>query len=168
MYTFQYGVFSRSQYESPRGVGNQQLFIPRVCVSVGRIIATKIGQDAAIEYTKRTELRLPESEDTGFWEWFLAKGFSLIITEGAKKSAALVSAGYAAIALNGVWGWGNNVKDMFGKVEKGDRAENLKILHPDLEPFLNGREIILALDRDDNPSTIPDGRTRKNIVCPRD
>jgi hypothetical protein len=87
---------------------------------------------------------LPESEDTGFWEWFLSNGFSLIITEGAKKSAALVSAGYATIALNGVWGWGNNVKDMFGEVEKGDREENLKTLHPDLEPFLNGREIVLS------------------------
>jgi putative DNA primase/helicase len=30
------------KYESPRGVGNQQIFIPRVCVRVGRIIATKI------------------------------------------------------------------------------------------------------------------------------
>jgi putative DNA primase/helicase len=135
------------KYESPRGAGNQQIFIPRVCVRVGRIIATKIGQDAAIEYTKRTELRLPESEDTGFWEWFISTDFPLVVTEGAKKAAALVSAGYAAIALNGVWGWGNNVKDMFGEIEKGDRGENLKTLHPDLEPFLNGREIVLAFDR---------------------
>jgi Domain of unknown function (DUF3854) len=142
------------KYESPRGVGNQQIFIPRVSVRVGHIIATKIGQDAAIEYAKRTELRLPESEDTGFWEWFLSTDFSLIITEGTKKSAALVSAGYAAIALNGVWGWGNNVKDMFGEIEKDDRGENLKTLHPNLEPFLNGREIVLAFDLDDISSTI--------------
>jgi hypothetical protein len=161
------------KYESPRGVGNQQIFIPRVCVRVGRIIATKIGRDAAIEYTKRTELRLPESEDTGFWEWFLSKGFSLIITEGAKKSAALVSAGYAAIALNGVWGWGNNVKDMFGEIEKDatptsavreNRGENLKTLHPELEPFLNGREIVLAFDRDDNPNTIRTVERAKTLL----
>jgi hypothetical protein len=142
------------KYESPRGVGNQQIFVPRVSVRVGHIIANKIGHDTAIEYAKRTELRSPESEDTGFWEWFLSKGFSLVITEGVKKAAALISAGYAAIALNGVWGWGNNVKDMFGEVEKGGGGENLKTLHPDLEPFLNGREIVLAFDRDDISSTI--------------
>jgi Domain of unknown function (DUF3854) len=142
------------KYESPRGVGNQQIFIPRVSVHAGHIIATKIGQDAVIEYAKRNELRSPESEDTVFWEWFLSTDFSLIITEGAKKSAALVSAGYAAIALNGVWGWGNNIQDMFGEIEKDDRGKSLKTLHPDLEPFLNGREIVLAFDRDDISSTI--------------
>ena len=125
------------KYESPRGVGNQQIFIPRISVRIGHIIASKIGQDAAIEYAKRTELRLPESEDTGFWEWFLSTGFTLIITEGVKKAAALISAGYAAIALNGVWGWGNNVTDMFGEIEKDDRGDKIKTLHPDLEPFLN-------------------------------
>jgi hypothetical protein len=150
------------KYESPRGAGNQQLLIPRVSVRVGHKIATKIGQDAADEYFKRIVLLAPESEDTGFWEWFLSTDYSIIFTEGAKKAAAVVSAGYAAIALNGVWGWGNNVKDMFGEVEKSvrvasrneNRGENLKTLHPDLEPFLNGREIVLAFDRDDDPSTI--------------
>ena len=142
------------KYESPRGVGNQQIFIPRISVRVGHMIAAKIGQGPAIEYAKRTELRSPESEDTEFWEWFYSKGFALVITEGVKKAAALISAGYAAIALNGVWGWGNNVRDMFGEIEKGDRGENLKTLHPDLEPFLNGREIVLAFDRDDISSTI--------------
>jgi hypothetical protein len=142
------------KYESPRGVGNQQIFITRISVRVGHLIASKIGQDTAIEYAKRTELRLPESEDTEFWEWFYSKGFALVITEGVKKAAALISAGYAAIALNGVWGWGNNVKDMFGEIEKDDRGNKLKTLHPDLETFLNGREIVMAFDRDDISSTI--------------
>ena len=63
------------KYESPRGAGNQQIFIPRIPVRVGNIIATKIGKDAANDYAKRTELRLPESEDIGFWEWFLSADF---------------------------------------------------------------------------------------------
>jgi putative DNA primase/helicase len=87
-------------------------------------------------------------------DWFLSTGLPLIITEGAKKAAALVSAGYPAIALNGVWGWGTNEKDMFGEIERGDRGESLKILNPDLEPFLDDREIVLAFDRDDSPVTI--------------
>lgn len=142
------------KYESPRGVGNQQIFVLRVSVRVGQMIANKIGHDTAIEYAKRTELRSPESEDTEFWEWFISNGFALIITEGVKKAAALISAGYAAIALNGVWGWGNNVRDMFGEIEKDHRGDKLKILHPELETFLNGREIVLAFDRDDISSTI--------------
>ena len=142
------------KYESPRGVGNQQIFIPRVSVRVGHKIVTKLEQEAANEYFKRTALLSPESEDTRFWEWFLSKDISLIVTEGAKKAAALLSAGYAAISLNGVWGWGNNVRDMFGEIEKDDRGDKIKTLHPDLETFINGREIVLAFDRDDNPSTI--------------
>jgi len=142
------------KYESPRGAGNQQIFIPRVSVRVGHKIASKLGQDAADEYFKRTALLAPESEDTGFWEWFLSKDYSIIFTEGTKKAAALVSAGYAAIALNGVWGWGNNVKDMFGEIEKDERGAKIKTLHPDLEMFFDGREIVLAFDRDDNPITI--------------
>ena len=47
-----------------------------------------------------------------------------------------------------MWGWGTNTKDMFGKVEKDDRGKSLKTIHPDLEPFLDGREIVLALDRE--------------------
>ena len=43
---------------------------------------------------------------------------------------------------------------MFGEIEKDDRGDRIKTLHPDLETFLNGREIVLAFDRDDISSTI--------------
>jgi putative DNA primase/helicase len=135
------------KYESPRGAGNQQILIPHVSVRAGHKIATKIGQDAAKKYFQRTALLTPESEDTEFWEWFLSTDYSLIITEGVKKAAAVLSAGYAAIALSGVWGWGNNVKDMFGEIEKDDRGDKIKTLHPDLNLFLNGREIVILPSR---------------------
>jgi putative DNA primase/helicase len=137
------------KYESPRGTGNQQLFVPRVSVRVAAEIARKLGMVRDL-----SPVLASEAEDVGFWDWFLSTGLPLIITEGAKKAAALVSAGYAAIALNGVWGWGTNEKDMFGEIERGDRGESLKILNPDLEPFLDDREIVLAFDRDDSPVTI--------------
>jgi putative DNA primase/helicase len=47
-----------------------------------------------------------------------------------------------------------NVKDMFENVEKDDRGKSIKTIHPDLEPFLDGREIVLAFDREDNPTTV--------------
>jgi putative DNA primase/helicase len=137
------------KYESPRGAGNQQLFVPRVSVRVASEIANKLGMVRNLN-----PILAPSAEDVGFWDWFLSTGLPLIITEGAKKAAALVSAGYPAIALNGIWGWGSNEKDMFGEIERGDRGESLKILNPDLEPFLDDREIVLAFDRDDSPVTI--------------
>jgi putative DNA primase/helicase len=137
------------KYESPRGAGNQQLFVPRVSIRVAAEIARKLGVVRDLNL-----VLAPAGEDLEFWDWFLSTGLPLIITEGAKKAAALVSAGYPAIALNGVWGWGTNEKDMFGEIERGSRGESLKILNPDLEPFLDDREIVLAFDRDDSPLTV--------------
>jgi putative DNA primase/helicase len=91
------------KYESPRGAGNQQLFVPRVSVRIASEIANKLGMVRNLN-----PVLAPEAEDLEFWDWFLSTGLPLIITEGAKKAAALVSAGYPAIALNGVWGWGSN------------------------------------------------------------
>jgi putative DNA primase/helicase len=142
------------KYESPRGMGNQQLFVPRISVRAGLAIATKLGAALAEEYRRRVELLAPDAADLEFWDWYLEHDGFIIITEGAKKACSLVSAGYPAIALNGIWGWGTNEKDMFGEVERGDFGESLKILNLDLEPFLNDREVILAFDRDDNPLTV--------------
>jgi Domain of unknown function (DUF3854) len=137
------------KYESPRGAGNQQLFVPRVSVRIADSIAEKFGV-----VRERTKSLAPEAEDLEFWAWFLSTTLVLIITEGAKKAAALMSAGYPAIALNGVWGWGTNEKDMFGEVERGSHGESLKVLNPDLVTFLDEREIVLAFDRDEKPDTI--------------
>jgi putative DNA primase/helicase len=142
------------KYESPRGTGNQQLFVPRISVRAGLAIATKLGAALAEEYRRRVELLAPDAADLEFWDWYLEHDGFIIITEGAKKACSLVSAGYPAIALNGIWGWGTNEKDMFGEVERGDFGESLKILNSELEPFLIDREVVLAFDRDDNPSTV--------------
>jgi putative DNA primase/helicase len=142
------------KYESPRGTGNQQLFVPQLSVRAGLAIASKLGAAVEQEYRQRIVLLAPEAADPGFWDWYLEHDGFIIITEGAKKACSLVSAGYPAIALNGIWGWGTNEKDMFGEVERGDFGESLKILNLDLEPFLNDREVILAFDRDDNPLTV--------------
>ena len=166
------------KYESPRGAGNQrrtsvgcpdhesatrqQLFVPRVCVGIAGEIAKKLGVVRDFN-----PILAPAAEDREFWDWFLATGLPLIITEGAKKAAALVSAGYPAIALNGVWGWGTNEKDMFGEIERGDFGESLKILNPDLEPFLDDREIVLAFDRDDSPLTVKQVEAAKSRFCER-
>jgi putative DNA primase/helicase len=141
------------KYESPRGAGNQQIFIPCLSVRAGLEIATKMAEEVEKEYRQRIELLSPDKEDPDFWDWYLEHEGFIIITEGAKKACSLVSNGYPAIGLNGIWGWGTNDRDMFGNIEKDDRGKSLKNIHPDLEPFLDGREIVLALDRDANPTT---------------
>jgi putative DNA primase/helicase len=137
------------KYESPRGTGNQQLFVPHVSIRIADRIMEKVGA-----VREHPELLHPTAIDREFWGWFLSTELPLMITEGAKKAAALVSAGYPAIALNGVWGWGTNEKDMFGEIERGEHGESLKLLNPDLEPFLDDREIVLAFDRDKNRLTV--------------
>jgi Domain of unknown function (DUF3854) len=143
------------KYESPRGEGKLQLFIPRVSWAIGRKIAAKAGSVIEAKYLERMDTTAnPSDEDCGFWEWVLTSDIPLIITEGVKKACSLISAGYPAIALNGVWGWGTNDRDMFGNVERDERGKSVKTIHPDLEIFLDGRELILAFDRDSNPDTV--------------
>jgi putative DNA primase/helicase len=142
------------KYESPRGAGNQQLFVPRLSVRAGLAIASRLGAAIEQEYRQRIELLAPDMADLGFWDWYLEHDGFIIITEGAKKACSLISAGYPAIALNGVWGWGANEKDMFGEVERGEFGQSLKLLHPELEAFLDEREVVLAFDRDDKPLTV--------------
>jgi predicted P-loop ATPase len=136
------------KYESPRGQGKLQLLIPRISVRAGLEIVSKLGEEVAEEYRHRIDLSAPGVEDPDFWDWYLEHDGFIIITEGAKKACSLVSNGYPAIALNGMWGWGTNIKDEYGNVEKDNCGKSLKTIHLDLEPFLDGREIVLALDRE--------------------
>jgi hypothetical protein len=142
------------KYESPWGAGKLQILIPRISVRAGLEIVSKLGEEVAEEYRSRIELSAPGAEDPGFWDWYLEHDGFIIITEGIKKACSLVSNGYPAIALNGMWGWGTNIKDMFGNVERDNRGKSLKTIHPDLEPFLDGREIVLALDREATPDKV--------------
>ena len=143
------------KYESPRGFGSLQLLIPRVSWAIGRKIAAKAGSVVEAKYLARMDANANPCElDCGFWDWILDTDLPIIITEGAKKACSLVSAGYPTIALNGIWGYGTNIKDMFENVERDEKGKSLKTIHPDLDPFLDGREIILAFDRDINPNTV--------------
>jgi putative DNA primase/helicase len=133
------------KYESVRGKGNQQVFIPHVTVRVAILI------DSIIRYLVPENLRVaeyvpssqdPSAIDDNFWDWFATTPYPLLITEGTKKVCSIVSSGFPAIGLNGVAGWSN------GRDENGNRLP-----HQELSPFL-GREIILAFDIDKSPKTV--------------
>lgn len=85
-----------------------------------------------------------------FWPWVQSQpSLPVVITEGAKKAGALLTAGYAAVALPGV----NNGVDTIEseKVNKDGKIviEKRKQLTGDLEILAQpGREIIIAFDED--------------------
>ena len=89
------------------------------------------------------------AEDTGFWSWAIVQNLPLVLTEGAKKAGALLTAGYAAIALPGVWNGRRQPKDEAGQVT------SLPYLIPELQLFATeGRTVCFAFDCDPKPRTI--------------
>ncbi len=77
-----------------------------------------------------------------FWEWVKKHPeIPIILTEGEKKAACLLSLGFVAIALPGIW---------MGRVGTKEQEE----LHPDLLPMVQpGRKFIILFDNDRKPST---------------
>ncbi|MGI2904344.1 DUF3854 domain-containing protein [Tolypothrix sp. VBCCA 56010] len=78
-----------------------------------------------------------------FWEWVIRHPeIPIILCEGEKKAACLLSLGFVAIALPGIWN---------GRVGKKDFSERL---HPDLLPLAQkGRKFIILFDHETNPKT---------------
>ena len=96
---------------------------------------------------------LSDTPGVTFWAWVLDNpSITLLITEGAKKAGSLLSAGYAAIALPGIYSgyrqdkeWGNVI--------------GLPRLIPQLEAFCqSGREIAFFFDQDTKPKTVKNVR----------
>ncbi|MEO1348024.1 MAG: plasmid replication protein, CyRepA1 family [Cyanobacteria bacterium J06635_15] len=93
----------------------------------------------------------PEDQDRNFWSWWLSNPKApIVITEGAKKAGAALTAGYATIALPGVYN-GYRSKDRLGNPID-------PVLIPDIQAIVGSeRPIILAFDQDDKP------QTRRNV-----
>ncbi|MCA2652887.1 VapE domain-containing protein [Microcystis sp. M061S2] len=77
--------------------------------------------------------KFPECpKDQKFWEWVLENPIPIVITEGAKKAGALLSAGYVSIALSGIYNFADD-----------------NLLKPEIYKLIRpGREFIIAFDQD--------------------
>ena len=87
----------------------------------------------------------PEPTDNYcFWSWVASHPeIPILLTEGEKKAACLLSLGFVAIALPGIW---------MGRVK--NQATGIDYLHPDLMPMVSsGRKFIILFDNDEKPST---------------
>ncbi|WP_152592688.1 plasmid replication protein, CyRepA1 family [Nostoc sphaeroides] len=94
-------------------------------------------------------LSIAHLEDGQFWQWVLDNNIPLIICEGAKKAASLLSAGYAAIAIPGVNGGYRNPES------ESLHPLNQPFLIPDLQKFATpNRKIDICFDHDSKPETL--------------
>ena len=92
----------------------------------------------------------PEGKAIGFWAWVIENPkIPVLITEGAKKAGAIITAGYVAIALPGVFNGYRQPKNDWGQ----------KIGNPYLIPQLKAfaqpnRKIIFCFDNDTKSKTV--------------
>jgi Domain of unknown function (DUF3854) len=139
------------KYEHPHGVPTE-LFCLRVTYQIGLKIAKNNGLGTEAKYLDRMVNINPADEDQGFWQWVQDNtSLTIIITEGAKKAASLLSAGHLAAALSGIYS---------GYRSKIHGVDCIPFLIPQLEIFAaNGREIVFCFDQDTNPKTITNVNT---------
>lgn len=84
-----------------------------------------------------------------FWEWVQVNNIPISIVEGAKKAGALLTAGYIAIALPGIFGGYRKSRIL----ESGEISE--RALIPELQHFATqSREINICFDYEDRPAQI--------------
>ncbi|WP_256871998.1 plasmid replication protein, CyRepA1 family [Nostoc sp. TCL26-01] len=132
------------KYEHPYREQTRAFFL-----QVSRHIWVKVSNRCGIPITEE-DLQHPG----GFWHWVWKNNVPVVIVEGAKKAACLLSAGYAAIAIPGVNAGYRNPSDEYGT------AIGKPSLIPDLKHFATkGRQINICFDHDTKPETVQRVRT---------
>lgn len=136
------------KYEHPPKLPTRAFFLnltPRLWLEV----ATRYGV-APTEMGDGEDTQVIASKvASGFWQWVLEHPtIPIILVEGAKKAACLLSNGYVAIALPGIFNGRRVLRDEAGKVW----AESLI---PELALFaVPGRRFYFCFDHDHKPKTI--------------
>ncbi len=83
-----------------------------------------------------------DGQPLGFWRWVIDNQIAIIITEGVKKAAILLTMGFAAVSIPGVW---------MGRKKVNGQDE----LIPDLIPFVKKPRIVyFSFDKDKKPETV--------------
>jgi Domain of unknown function (DUF3854) len=137
-------IHKHIKYEHPYKEPTRAFFL-QVPLRIWRLVSRYCGIDISYE-----DLENPH----GFWHWVWRRNVPIIIVEGAKKAACLLTAGYAAIALPGVNAGYRTPKDEFGDVIGKPN------LISDLKHFATkDRQIDICFDRDNKPETVQRVRT---------
>jgi hypothetical protein len=149
------GVWEPRRYHQPKGKP-LEIFFARVTVRVWKLVAEKAG----LSMPKFPVVGL-NGEALQFWEWVENTNCPVILTEGEKKAAALISRGYAAIGLPGITtGYRVTERGEFVKLADGTEYQKAtaRELHEALQKFdTPGREITILFDyRDGDYSESPE------------
>jgi hypothetical protein len=126
------------KYESPPKTPNRVTYF-RLPLHLWHQVAARYGIKL---YHSPLALRLSaRSQPINFWSWVKDNTeIPVVLAEGEKKAGSLLSQGYAAISLPGIWG--------------GRAKSEAKELHPDLLPLAQpGRTFIILFDYDQKQST---------------
>lgn len=124
------------KYSSPYGQSSR-LTLMQVPESIWHETAAKHGfpPEALLHYAN-------------YWDWVRHANIPVILTEGEKKAACLISNGYAAIALPGITTGCRREDQGFGK-------HNPYFLIPELAVFATeGRTVFIAFDYEIKPKVI--------------
>src|SRR4028118_1285788 len=149
------GVWEPRRYHQPNGKP-LEIFFPRITVRVWKLVAEKAG----LSMPKFPVIGL-KGEALQFWKWVEDTNCPIVITEGEKKAAALISRGYAAIGLPGITtGYRVTERGEFVKLADGTEYQKATAweLHEALQPLdTAGREITILFDyRDGDYSESPE------------
>jgi len=128
------------KYEHPHNTPTEAFFL-RVTPKIWALIA------------RHYNVLLPNDYETlphaAFWRWVIDNNLPIIITEGAKKTAALLSQGFIAVGLPGIWGGVRKSKN-----EDGEPTGEYHLI-PQLKPFCTeGRQIDFCFDQDEKVKTV--------------
>lgn len=131
------------KYEHPPRTATR-LFCLRVPLHLWQAIAQRYG------------LWLPSVVDltdySHFWRWVCQYRLPVILCEGAKKAASLLSHGYVAIALPGIFGGVRTVRDLEGRVVARHLIPELQWLSQ------TGVTFVLCFDYEIKPKTLANVR----------
>lgn len=117
------------------------------CFRITLLIFEKIVQRYNLKLPQNIEFSL-DGETIGFWQWVVKTNVPIIICEGAKKAASLLSQGYVAIGIPGITSGYRVSKNTQGKVA-------CRQLAPDLVQFtITKRTICICFDFETKPKTI--------------
>jgi hypothetical protein len=136
------------KYESPPKTPNRVTYL-RVPLHIWKLVSLRydVPMPELITVT-------PEGEALGFWAWVMAHPeIPVILTEGEKKGGCLLTLGFVAIALPGIWN---------GRVGK----EDLEYLHPDLVPMAQQAEEQRSREETCSKSSPEASFPRPQHLCP--
>ncbi|TAE56682.1 MAG: DUF3854 domain-containing protein [Nostocales cyanobacterium] len=120
-----------------------------------RVFCLRVNLQIWQQISQRYQIEMPENihiaedgEAEGFWQWVMVNDIPIIICEGAKKAAALLTQGYVAIAIPGITSGYRVIKNKCGKVTR-------RQLIPDLDVFAQKkRKFYICFDFETQPKTI--------------